>query len=140
MGLSDGRNRFSFRTRGVKIGSVQFIRWFFNNGMYAFGVDTPAELMIKMKDYTMKDVIKNIKCHTLVIDSVADSLAPGQAKQFYDELECPKKLVVFDRASTAQAHCQMGASALSTAWCTPASRASASGTAWLSRPIDRVPA
>lgn len=92
-----------------------FVRWFYNNGMYAFGVDTPAELMLKMKDYTMKDVIKKIKCSTLVIDSVADNLTPGQAKQFYDDLECPKKLLVFDRESTAQSHCQMGAEAIATA-------------------------
>ena len=83
-------------------------RWFFNNGMFTFGVDTPAELMIKIKKFTLKNVVKNIKCRMLVIRSEADDLTVD-AKKLYDELECPKDYLVFTRKETAQAHCQMGA-------------------------------
>lgn len=89
-----------------------FIRWFFNNGMFTFGVDTPAELMIKTKEYTLKDVVKKIKCRMLVIQGEADTLSTD-GKKLYDELECPKDFMVFTREETAQAHCQMGADGIS---------------------------
>ena len=87
-------------------------RWFFNNGMFTFGVDTPAELMEKIKYYNLKGLPEKIKCRMLVIQSEADTLTTG-AKKLYDELVCPKDFLVFTRKETAQAHCQMGAGAIS---------------------------
>lgn len=89
------------------------IRWFFNNGIWTFGAESPAEVMLKLRHYTLKDVVKNIKCNMLVLDSEADMFYKGQAKQLYDELDCPKDYIMFTKSEAAQAHCQMGAIAIS---------------------------
>lgn len=91
---------------------VVFIRWFFNNGMLTFGADSPAEFMLKIKDYNLTGIAKNIKCRMLVIQSEADTMTTG-AEKLYDQLECPKSYMTFTREETAQAHCQEGASAIS---------------------------
>lgn len=88
-------------------------RWAFNNGMWVFGVNSPAEFMLIVKQYTLKDCVKNIKCHTLVIDSKGDISLSGQPEKLYKELECPKTYLIFSREEAAQAHCQMGAITLS---------------------------
>lgn len=89
------------------------VRWFFNNGMWTFGAESPAKVMLKLRGYTLKDVVKNIKCNMLVLDSEADMFYKGQAKHLYDELDCPKDYIMFTKSETAQAHCQMGAIAIS---------------------------
>lgn len=89
-----------------------FVRWFFNNGMFAFGVDTPAELIIKAKQFNLREVARNIKCPTLIIQGEADTMTTG-AMRLYNLLECPKTYLVFTRAETAQAHCQEGAKSVS---------------------------
>jgi len=88
-------------------------RWFFDNGMWTFGVKSPADLVLALKKYTLQDVVKQIKCNMLVIESEADMFFKGQAKKLYDELECPKDFILFTKTETAQAHCQVGATAIS---------------------------
>ncbi|MFH1593269.1 MAG: serine hydrolase [Candidatus Omnitrophota bacterium] len=89
------------------------IRWFFENGMWTFGVKTPAELILAMEKFTLKDVVKQIRCNTLIIDSEDDMFFKGQAEKLYRELDCSKDYILFTRNQTAQAHCQMGATAIS---------------------------
>jgi len=89
------------------------IRWFFNNGMWAFHADSPAELMLKINNYNLRDCVKKIKCNMLVIDSKGDIFFHGQPKKLYESLECPKTYLIFSREEAAQAHCQMGATAIS---------------------------
>ncbi len=88
-------------------------QWFFNNAMWTFGAKSPAEVMEKIKLYSMKDSIDNIKCPMLVIDSEADMFYKGQPEKVYNSLKSPKTLLKFTREQTAEAHCQMGAIAIS---------------------------
>lgn len=83
--------------------------WFFNNAMWTMHVDTPAEVMKTLTQYTLKGVIQKIKCPTLVIDSEDDLFLKGQPQKVYDQLKSPKTLLKFSPETTAQAHCQMGA-------------------------------
>lgn len=87
--------------------------WFINNGVWTFGVKTPAEFFEKLKEYTLKGCVKNIKCDMLVIDSSDDMFMKGQPQKLYSELDCPKTLLIFDYESTGEAHCQEGANAIS---------------------------
>jgi len=89
------------------------IKWFFDNGIWTFGVETPADLMLEMKKFALKDVVRQIKCNMLVIDSEEDIFFKGQPKKLYNELNCPKDYFVFTKEETAQAHCQAGATAIS---------------------------
>jgi len=88
-------------------------RWFFNNGMMVFDVDTPADVMLTIRKYTLEDVVQHIEAHMLVIDSESDYALKGQAKKLYDSLESPKDFYLFTIEQSAQAHCQMGAIAIS---------------------------
>lgn len=85
------------------------VNWFFNNGMWRFQVNTPSELVIKLKEYTLKDVAKQIKMPTLIIESESDTLLPGQAKKLFEAISGPKDFRLFTKEETAQAHCQEGA-------------------------------
>ena len=89
------------------------VRWFFDNGMFTFSAQSPADLMLKIKGYTLEDVVNNIKCQMLVINSEDDMFFSGQAQKLYQALDCPKDYILFTRRQTAQAHCQAGATAIS---------------------------
>jgi dipeptidyl aminopeptidase/acylaminoacyl peptidase len=59
--------------------------------------------------YTMKNLAEKIQCQMLVVDSEGDKDMPGQARQLYDALTCPKTFLLFTKADAAEEHCQMGA-------------------------------
>lgn len=81
--------------------------------MWTAGVNTPFELIQKTKNYTLKDIIQNIKCSTLVLEAEKDDSFPGQPKKVFDMLTCPKRYILFTEEEGAEEHCQSGASALS---------------------------
>ena len=87
--------------------------WFFENAMWTMHADTPADVISIFSRYTLKEVIQNINCPMLVIDSEGDMFFPGQPQLVYDQLKSPKTLLKFSAETTAQAHCQMGAIAIS---------------------------
>jgi len=88
-------------------------RWLFQNGMWTFDAPSPAAFINELKRYHLKDVVKQITCHMIVIESSADAAWEGQPKQFYDKLKCPKDYVRFGPEDAGQSHCQMGATAIS---------------------------
>jgi dienelactone hydrolase len=90
-------------------------KWFFENGMWTFNAKSPEDFMRKLQKYTLEDVAKQIKCHMLVIDSEDDMFFKGQPKKLYDALDCPKDYILFTKSEAAQAHCKMGATAISNA-------------------------
>lgn len=85
------------------------INWFFNNAMWTMQIETPAEVMKTLKQYTLKGIAEKITCPTLVVDSEDDLFLKGQPQKVFDQLKCPKTLLKFTPETTAQAHCQMGA-------------------------------
>jgi alpha-beta hydrolase superfamily lysophospholipase len=90
-------------------------RWYFSNGLWTFSVSTLSEFVTELQKYNLLDVASQIECPTLVVDGAAETMLKGQSQSLYQELKCPKTLLVFDRESTGQAHCQMGAQAISQA-------------------------
>ena len=87
--------------------------WFFNNAMWAFQAASPADVLTKLQQYSMKDVVKQIKCPMLVVNSEDDVFNQGQAKMLYEELSSSKTFMEFTKEDDAQAHSQMGATAIS---------------------------
>jgi len=100
--------------------------WFFNNAMWTMQVNTPADVMKTLKQYSLKGVVQKIKCPTLVVDSEGDIFMKGQPQKVYDQLKCPKTLLKLSPETTAQAHCQMGAIMIS----------NESIFAWLDKTLD----
>lgn len=89
------------------------VKWFFNNAMWAFQANSPAQVMSILKQYSLKDVVDKIKCPMLVIDSESDMFFKNQPKKLYDLLTSPKQYLLFTRQQGADAHCQMGEIAIS---------------------------
>ena len=89
------------------------VGWFFGNGMFTFGAKTPTAFLKKLRPYNMRDCADKIKCNMLVVDSEGDKDLPGQAKQLYKALKCPKKYMLFTKVEGAGEHCQMGAMMIS---------------------------
>jgi esterase/lipase len=102
-------NRIAYEQMNEDIGA----NWFFEDGMWTFHADSPAELMLLIKKYTLKDVVKRIKCHMLVLDSEEDMFEKGQPRKLYNELQSPKEYILFTTEEAAQAHCQIGAVVIS---------------------------
>lgn len=91
------------------------LRWFVQHGMFAFGADSPADLMLKMAPMNMQGVAGRIACPTLVIDSERDTGMQGQARRLFEALTCPRDFLLFTVEEGAMYHCQMGAVLVSNA-------------------------
>jgi hypothetical protein len=88
-------------------------RFNLKHGKWTTGVDTPFELIQGSKKYTLRDIVKNIKCPTFVLEAEQDDSFPGQPKKVFEALTCPKKYILFTEEEGAEEHCQSDASALS---------------------------
>lgn len=84
-------------------------RWAISHGMYVFGVNSPAELVLKGGKLYLKGIEEKIQCPTLVLDAENDGLLEGQAKPLYEKLKCKKEYMMFTSEEGAELHCQVGA-------------------------------
>jgi pimeloyl-ACP methyl ester carboxylesterase len=82
--------------------------WGVTNGLWTFGVKTPAEFNLKQAKFTMADCAHLVSCPTLVVDSDAEQFFSGQPKKLYDALKCPKTYMVFKSGEGSELHCQSG--------------------------------
>lgn len=87
-------------------------RWAISHGIWVFGTSSPFDLFSKVRDYTLKDVINEIKCNTLVMEAEEDDSFPQQPKQVYSHLTCPKEYMLFTKDEGAEDHCHVGALSL----------------------------
>jgi pimeloyl-ACP methyl ester carboxylesterase len=92
------------------------IKFNMKHGMYTSGTNSPYELITGAKAYSIKNIVKEIKTPTLVLDAEKDDSFPGQPKKVYDGLvsvsSSSKKYVLFTEAEGAEEHCQCGAPAI----------------------------
>lgn len=65
------------------------------------------EIIEELEKYDNTSIIKDLSCLTIVLDGTSE-INHGEAKKFYDALDCPKKYLLYDEESSAQMHCQMG--------------------------------
>ena len=84
------------------------LRWAVGHGMYAFHANSPTDWMKKTRSYKLEDVIADISCQMLVVESDQDTLTGNQSQKLYTELCCPKERMVFTAAEGAGDHCQVG--------------------------------
>jgi len=91
--------------------------WYFEDCTHKHGVDNPAALIDELKTFKYGgDVaVGDIQCRTLIMEGEGEDVSPGQSRKFYDLLQSPKHMIVFDVASAAQTHCQGGGNILARA-------------------------
>jgi pimeloyl-ACP methyl ester carboxylesterase len=102
---------FNARIEGIMEAS-NLIRWGVKDTMWKHGATSPADMMIKMKEFTNEDSIHSITCRTLVMDGTADEFST--ARDLYDALPGPKDYLLFTEEDAAQTHVQTGALAIAT--------------------------
>ncbi len=84
------------------------IRSLFNWGTWAYGVDSPADVIRATDPYTLDGYAPLITCPTLVLEGEND-FGPGQAAPLYEALRCEKTYHLFPTAEGGGEHCQAGA-------------------------------
>ena len=111
--IENGNSEVVNMVLGILMESDPNIRFNIKHGMWTAGVNTPFELILQSKNYTIKDIVQNIKCPTLVLEAEKDDSFPGQPKKVYDALTSSKSYIRFTEQEGAEEHCQCGAPALS---------------------------
>jgi len=66
----------------------------------------------KVRQYNVRDVIRQIQCPLFIADPDDEQFWPGQSQEVYDALVCPKILVRFTAEEGANWHCEPKARAL----------------------------
>jgi hypothetical protein len=63
--------------------------------MYTFEISTISDLLHKLKKYTVKGILGQIRCSCLVMEAESDFFFESQPQHVYYELQTPKKLIKF---------------------------------------------
>jgi alpha-beta hydrolase superfamily lysophospholipase len=71
-----------------------------------FGFASYFDTYKAVSEYNLRDVAPKIQCPLLITSPVNEAYWPGQSKQLYEMLNCPKKLVEFTEADGADLHCE----------------------------------
>jgi hypothetical protein len=88
------------------------LRWYIEQGLWSFRVDTPYEFFDRARPYTLEDVVQQITCPVLVCDAAADHFNPGPAERLAAALGDRATLRSFTPDESAAAHAHPGASVL----------------------------
>jgi Helicase subunit of the DNA excision repair complex len=71
------------------------VRWSLTNGMWTYGSSSLLDFLGKLKKYTLKEVVEQISCPTLVLAAEEDQFLRGQPEALYEHLTCPKTFIRF---------------------------------------------
>ncbi|WP_043753836.1 alpha/beta hydrolase family protein [Imhoffiella purpurea] len=84
-------------------------RWWIENGLFTTGAATPLDFMKLWGEFTLSDLVQEIRCPTLVIGSNGDHfLTLEDSRALYDKLRSPKTFLAFLGDHQANQHCQVG--------------------------------
>jgi cephalosporin-C deacetylase-like acetyl esterase len=86
--------------------------WWFREAAWKHDATSPADLMMKLREFDNQGVVDRIDCKVLIMDGTAEDATPGQAKKLYDALSSPKDYMLFTAEDTGLLHCQTGALSL----------------------------
>jgi pimeloyl-ACP methyl ester carboxylesterase len=105
-GRDNRTNRLAALNARFDIGA----RWGQQNGCWAMGACTPADLIRKTKDYSLAGVAQRVTAPTLILDAEHDHFFKGQPQQVERALtQAATTLVTLTAAEGAAEHCHMGA-------------------------------
>lgn len=88
------------------------LEWLIRDYAWKHGVGN-EDVFKTLEAYDNTPLVDQIECKMLVMDG-AEEMARPQGLQLFDALSCEKHYMFFDKDSTAQAHCQIGAYATAT--------------------------
>ncbi|HEX2244335.1 MAG TPA: hypothetical protein VHK27_14020, partial [Gammaproteobacteria bacterium] len=74
--------------------------------MHPFGMSSPFDVSKASLDYNLRSVAHHIRCPVLITDPEGEQFWPGQSRELYELLSCPKALVQFTAEEGANWHCE----------------------------------
>ena len=105
-GRDNRTNRLAALNARFDIGA----RWSLQNGCWAMGARSHADLIRKTKDYTLAGIAQRVTAPTLILDAEHDHFFKGQPQQVERALtQAATTLVTLTAAEGAGEHCHMGA-------------------------------
>jgi hypothetical protein len=75
--------------------------------MRPYGTESYYEVFRAVEQYHLKGVAGQIQCPMLITNPEAEQFFPGQPKELYAMLRCPKTLLDFTTEQGAQLHCEL---------------------------------
>lgn len=107
--ITEGRDDAALPVLAMLTQLSVHMRWAMNNGIWAMGAASAADLIRKSADYTLDGVAGRIECPTLILDAENDQFLKGQPQLVEKALSAPATLVTLTEAEGAGEHCHMGA-------------------------------
>ena len=80
--------------------------------MKPYGTESFYDWIKMSQQYHVREVIKQIKCPMFIADPDDEQFWPGQSREVYEALACPKTIVRFTREEGANWHCEPKARSL----------------------------
>ncbi|MBB6098626.1 hypothetical protein HNR42_002061 [Deinobacterium chartae] len=74
--------------------------------MRPYGMTSFYDVFQAVQAYTLRGLTDRIRCPLLVTDPAREQFWPGQSRQLYDALTCPKTLVPFTAEDGSDLHCE----------------------------------
>ena len=74
--------------------------------MKPYGTQSYFRWIAEARQYHLRDVIKEIRCPAFIADPEDEQFWPGQPREVYEALVCPKTLVPFTADEGANWHCE----------------------------------
>jgi hypothetical protein len=100
---SDRKAEFdSFLKRGLSPANRATLRF----RMRPFGFDSYFDTYKAVTEYNLRGIAEKITCPLLVTSPGNEAYWPGQSRQLFDMVSCPKLLVEFTEADGADLHCE----------------------------------
>jgi pimeloyl-ACP methyl ester carboxylesterase len=109
--INDGRDELAVPVLQLLMSASTNTRWALNNGKWALGADSVADVVRKAKEYTLDGVAPKIECPVLVLDAENDQFFKGQAQEVCAALTAPATLITLTEAEGAGEHCHEGSMA-----------------------------
>lgn len=84
------------------------LRWGVLNGLWTFGMKSPADFLRATKNYTLEGCCDKIRTPSLILDASEDHFLRGQPRVLADHLTCEHELVTLGKLDGGETHCHQG--------------------------------
>lgn len=85
------------------------MKWGLLNGLWTFGIDSPAEFFRATSKYTLQSRCALITTPCLILDAPDDHFLQGQPKILAEHIKCRHSFLSLDKADGGELHCHQGA-------------------------------
>jgi pimeloyl-ACP methyl ester carboxylesterase len=107
--IEDGDDRAALPVLALLRAVDTQTRWALDNGVWALGADSAADLVRRTRQYTLDGVADQIVCPALILDAENDQFFRGQPQLVAKALTAPTTVITLTAAEGAGEHCHVGA-------------------------------